>query len=70
MSLLVVAMCYSLTGFLMPFYLQDVLHLSPTKVGVLFMAPSILTVALAPVSGYMTDRLGPRIPATVAALFS
>jgi EmrB/QacA subfamily drug resistance transporter len=64
-SLLIVAMCYSLTGFLLPFYLQDVLHLSPTKIGILFMAPSVLTVALAPLSGYLSDRLGPRIPATV-----
>ena len=68
-SLLVLAMCYSLTGFLLPFYLQDVLHLSPTQVGVLFMAPSALTVALAPLSGYMTDRLGPRVPATFGVLF-
>ncbi len=62
-------MCYSLTGFLLPFYLQDILHLSPTKVGLLFMAPSILTVALAPLSGYLADRLGPRIPATVGVVF-
>ena len=68
-SLLVVSICYALTSFLMPFYLQDVLHLSPTQVGMLFMAPSILTVALAPVSGYMTDRLGPRIPATAGVVF-
>jgi EmrB/QacA subfamily drug resistance transporter len=68
-SLLVVSICYALTGFLMPFYLQDVLHLSPTQVGLLFMAPSVLTVALAPVSGYMTDRLGPRIPATAGVVF-
>src|SRR5262245_53633844 len=68
-SLLVIASCYSLTGFLMPFYLQDILHLSPTKIGILFMAPSILTVALAPLSGYLSDRLGPRVPATVGVLF-
>jgi EmrB/QacA subfamily drug resistance transporter len=68
-SLLVIGMCYSLTGFLLPFYLQDVLHLSATQVGMLFMAPSVLTVALAPVSGYMTDRLGPRVPATIGVLF-
>lgn len=64
-SLLIIAMCYTLTGFLLPFYLQEVLDLSPTTVGVLFMAPSIVTVALAPLSGYMTDRLGPRLPASV-----
>jgi EmrB/QacA subfamily drug resistance transporter len=68
-SLLVIAMCYSLTGFLLPFYLQDVLHLTATQVGVLFMAPSVLTVALAPLSGYMTDRLGPRVPATFGVVF-
>lgn len=64
-SLLIIAMGYSLTGFLLPFYLQGVLHLSPTKIGILFMAPSILTVALAPLSGYMSDRFGPRLPATL-----
>ncbi|HVR17215.1 MAG TPA: MFS transporter [Candidatus Limnocylindrales bacterium] len=68
-SLLVVSICYALTSFLMPFYLQDVLRLTPTQVGLLFMAPSVLTVALAPVSGYMTDRLGPRIPATAGVVF-
>jgi len=67
-SLLIVSICYSLTSFLMPFYLQDVLHLSPTRIGLLFMAPSVLTVALAPVSGYLTDRFGPRIPATLGVL--
>jgi EmrB/QacA subfamily drug resistance transporter len=69
-SLLVIAISYTLTGFLMPFYLQDVLGLSPTQVGVLFMAPSILTVALAPLSGYLTDRLGPRVPATLGVVFT
>ena len=64
-SLLIIAMCYSLTGFLLPFYLQDILHLSPTKIGLLFMAPSVLTVAFAPLSGYLSDRLGPRMPATL-----
>lgn len=68
-SLLIIAACYSLTGFLLPFYLQDVLRYSPTQVGVLFMAPSILTVALAPLSGYLADRLGPRIPATLGVVF-
>ncbi|HJU61110.1 MAG TPA: MFS transporter, partial [Candidatus Binatia bacterium] len=66
-SLLIIAMCYSLIGFLMPFYLQDILELSATAVGLLFMAPSMLTVAFAPLSGYMSDRLGPRTPATLGA---
>jgi EmrB/QacA subfamily drug resistance transporter len=68
-SLLVIAMCYTLTGFLMPFYLQDILGLTPTQMGVLFMLPSILTVALAPLSGYLTDRMGPRLPASLGVSF-
>ena len=66
-SLLIMAICYSVISFLMPFYLQGILGFSPTAVGLLFMAPSILTVALAPLSGTMTDRLGPRAPATFGA---
>jgi MFS family permease len=66
-SLLIIAVCYALTGFLMPFYLQGILNFSPTAVGLFFMAPSILTVALAPLSGTMSDRLGPRAPATLGA---
>lgn len=67
-SLLLMAICYAFTGFLVPFYLQKILNFSPTRVGLIFMVPSILTVALAPISGYMTDRLGPRAPATLGAL--
>ena len=66
-SLLIIAICYTLTGFLMPFYLQGVLDFSPTMVGVMFMIPSVLTVMLAPLSGTMADRMGPRVPATLGA---
>ncbi len=68
-SLLIIAACYAVIGFLLPFYLQDVLRFSPTRVGILFMAPSILTVAVAPLSGTLSDRLGPRIPATLGVVF-
>src|SRR5262249_56595275 len=40
---------------------------SQPAVGLLFMAPSMLTVAFAPLSGAMSDRLGPRAPATLGA---
>jgi MFS family permease len=32
------------------------------------MAPSMLTVALAPLSGYLVDRMGPRLPASYGVL--
>jgi EmrB/QacA subfamily drug resistance transporter len=68
-SLLIIATCYTLTGFLLPFYLQDILGLSATQMGILFMLPSVLTVALAPLSGYFTDRVGPRLPASIGVAF-
>jgi len=69
LSLLIVAICYTLTTFLLPFYLQNVLNLSPSFIGFLFMAPPFMTIALAPLSGYMTDRLGPRLPASLGITF-
>ncbi len=69
LSLLIVSLCYSLVAFLLPFYLQDVLYLSPSFIGVLFMAPPIVTIVLAPLSGYLTDRVGPRLPTTLGVIF-
>lgn len=68
-SLLIVASGYVLTGFLLPFYLQGILHLSPSFIGILFMAPAVITLSLAPLSGTMSDRLGPRLPATLGVVF-
>ena len=49
-----------LTTFVTPFYLQDVLKLSPTFMGIIFLVPSVVTMVLSPVSGAMTDRIGAR----------
>lgn len=67
-SLLVISTTHSLTGFILPFYLQGILHLSPSFMGVLFMSAPIFTVSLAPFSGHLADRIGPRIPATAGIL--
>ncbi len=63
-TLLIVSFTHGMQGFLLPFYLQEVLHLSPTFMGVLFMSAPIFTVTLAPISGHVADRIGPKIPAT------
>jgi EmrB/QacA subfamily drug resistance transporter len=68
-SLVIVSSCYVLTGFLLPFYLQEVLHLTPSFIGLLFMVPAAVTLSLAPLSGALSDRLGPRLPATVGVVF-
>jgi len=64
LSLFIVSLAHSMTLFLLPFYLQEVLLVSPTFMGILFMSAPIFTVSLAPISGNLADRIGPRIPAT------
>ena len=46
LSLLLVATANSMATFLMPFYLQDVLRLSPSFMGLVFLAAPVFTIAL------------------------
>jgi len=69
-SLLIIATTTSALGFLMPFYLQDVLHLTPSFMGLIFLTAPVFTIALASASGRLTDRIGPRIPASIGVLLT
>jgi MFS family permease len=60
LGLLVSCITQGLTTFIAPFYLQDVLKLAPTFIGIIFLIPSLLSMVLSPVSGAMTDRIGAR----------
>ena len=51
----------SLTTFITPFYLQEVLKLSPTFIGTLFLIPSLFSIVISPLSGALTDRIGSRL---------
>jgi EmrB/QacA subfamily drug resistance transporter len=64
LSLLLFATTSSLLTFLLPFYIQDVLHRSPSFMGLLFLSAPVLTIALAVLAGHLTDRVGPRLPAS------
>jgi MFS family permease len=68
LSLLLVATATSMATFLMPFYLQDVLHLTPSFMGLVFLAAPIFTITCANMSGRLTDRIGPQIPASIGVL--
>ena len=59
-SLLVIATATSVIRFLLPFYFQDVLRLSPSSMGLIFLTAPVFTIGLAAVSGWVTDRVGPR----------
>ena len=65
LSLLLFATTSSVLTFLLPFYMQDVLHLSPSFMGLLFLAAPVLTISLAVFAGHLTDRVGPRLPASI-----
>jgi EmrB/QacA subfamily drug resistance transporter len=57
-----------LATFVTPFYLQEVLKISPTFIGTIFLVPSLLSMVLSPASGALTDRIGPRLLLIVGAL--
>jgi EmrB/QacA subfamily drug resistance transporter len=69
LSLLLVGVAQVMIGFVLPFYLQDILHLSPSFMGVLFISAPIFTVTLSPFVGWVTDKVGSRLPATVGLCF-
>ena len=59
-GLLICCITQGLVTFIVPFYLQDVLKLAPTFIGLIFLAPSLISMVLSPVSGALTDRIGAR----------
>jgi len=60
-------MASSTTAFLTPFLLIQGLGMPPNHAGSLLMATPVLMAAVAPLSGWLSDRIGSRIP-TVAGM--
>ena len=50
--------------FLIPFALQPLMGLSPARAGLVMTAVPLTILMVAPLSGHLTDRVGPRWPAT------
>jgi EmrB/QacA subfamily drug resistance transporter len=53
--------------FFITFYMQNVMGLSPLATGVRFLPATMLLVVFGPISGRLTDRIGPR-PLMVAGI--
>ncbi|MBI2088361.1 MAG: MFS transporter [Deltaproteobacteria bacterium] len=68
LSLLLVTTTHSSTNFVVPFYLQEVLLLSPTFMGLLFASGPILTMTISPLGGHLSDKVGPKLPATAGVV--
>src|SRR5258706_14126634 len=59
-----VTITHASTFFLLPFYLQGVVHVTPTRVGMTIIFFSLVIVCLAPLGGWLGDRLGSRLLCT------
>ncbi|MEW6377462.1 MAG: MFS transporter [Thermodesulfobacteriota bacterium] len=51
--------------FVVPFFLQNILEFSPSKVGLLIFPVAITVMVMAPLGGRVSDRVGVKIPATI-----
>jgi EmrB/QacA subfamily drug resistance transporter len=63
-SLFLVAVSQVALNFLMPFYLQNLRGFSPSQVGWIIVADSVIIMALAPIAGSLSDRFGSRLLCT------
>lgn len=52
-------------SFVIPFFLQNILKFSPSKVGMLVFPIALTVMVMAPLGGRFSDRFGVRIPATM-----
>ena len=67
LSLFFITSTQSAISFLMPFYLQNILHFSPTHMGWILIANSVVIVLIAPIAGWLSDRMGSRLLCTVGS---
>jgi EmrB/QacA subfamily drug resistance transporter len=65
-----VTITHASTFFLLPFYLQGILHVSATRVGVTMIFFSLVIVCLAPLGGWLGDKLGSRLLCTVGSVLT
>lgn len=66
-SLFFITSTQSAISFLMPFYLQNILHYSPSQMGWIIIAGSVVIVMVAPIAGWLSDRFGSRLLCTVGS---
>lgn len=64
-SLFLVAATLSAINFLLPFLLQNMLGYTPSQVGWIIVADSIIIMIMAPIAGALSDRLGSRLLCTL-----
>jgi EmrB/QacA subfamily drug resistance transporter len=61
LSLFFITSTQSGIGVLLPFYLQNLIGFTPSQMGWIIIANSVVIVLVAPVAGWLSDRLGSRL---------
>jgi MFS family permease len=56
---------YSALAFMVPFYLVDGMGYGATHAGILITAMPLTMMVIAPLSGWLSDKIGPRVPASL-----
>ncbi len=54
--------------FLLPLYLQNALDYTPFKAGLVFLPVGIIQGILSPISGILSDRINPKVPAVLGVI--
>jgi EmrB/QacA subfamily drug resistance transporter len=67
LSLLFITGTQSAIGVLLPFYLQNVMGFTPTQMGWIIIANSLVIIMVAPIAGGLSDRFGSRLLCTIGA---
>jgi len=57
-------------GFLLSLYLQYIKGLSPRQAGLILVAQPVLMAVVSPVTGWLSDRIEPRLPASLGMALS
>jgi EmrB/QacA subfamily drug resistance transporter len=66
-SLFFITSTQAAISFLMPFYLQNILHFSPSQMGWILIANSVVIIMIAPIAGWLSDRMGSRLLCTAGS---
>ena len=62
----IAALVLSGTIYLLPFYLELIMGYSSSFAGLIILIPSLVVIFIGPLSGYISDNFGSRIPTIIA----